>query len=129
MNQFISLDGEVVQHNLSLIAQVHDEVALSAVDDVQGNRVGEVAGAYTDHLDSRASELQARVDLILAYVRKHADALTQAVAALQESDALNATDAQQTLSLVETASRPPADLGASAGGSGGARSALRGIQP
>lgn len=133
MANIISLDGDVAQHNVTLLTQLHDEVANNTVDQVDGNRATEVAAAYTDHLDTRAGELKTQVDAILTYVRDHADALSKAVAALQERDAINASDAQQALSLIDTASQPPTDSGASAGASGGGsagvRSALPGYQP
>lgn len=122
----ISYDGDVVQHNVINLNAVPDELPTAAnLAIVEGNSTEPAATAFTELVKGRASDLGAQVEAVRAYVRQQADALTKAVAALQETDAISSSVAAQALAVVESAT---GEAGAESTGSGaaGVRSVLPG---
>ncbi|OZD56732.1 hypothetical protein CH252_04465 [Rhodococcus sp. 06-1477-1B] len=127
----IGVDSEYVRSHVSNITQHNDALPTgTTVGIVDGNATEPAASEFTEHLRARAESLGDRVEKVRQYVAANAAALAQAVAALEERDEMNASDAQQATALIDSASVAPqtgSATGAFVGGQAGVRGAL-GIQ-
>jgi len=123
MANVIRLDGDLANYNAQLVTSVADDIPSPAVvSQVDGPSQGAAAAGFIGHLRTRSQELATEVAAVQEYVRKNAQALATAVTTLRERDELSAAAADQTTSLIESASAPVA--GAATGGAAGVRGAL-----
>ncbi|MFJ4037204.1 hypothetical protein ACIPVB_03895 [Microbacterium sp. NPDC090007] len=100
----IGYDSDQVQHNVVLLTEVPEEIPPSAIiSEVEGNRAEDTSAEFTRHLEQRADQLASEVEKVRAWVADHARALSDAVAALRERDAMGAEEAQQALSMIDSA--------------------------
>ncbi|MCW2163319.1 hypothetical protein B0I12_000445 [Microbacterium hydrothermale] len=127
MSDQVSYDGDVVQHNVINLNAVPDELPTAAnLAIVEGNSTEPAATAFTDLVRGRANDLGTQVEAVREYVRLQAEALTKAVAALQETDAISSAVAAQAMAVVDSATGPSGSA-ATSSGSSGVRSVLPGI--
>ncbi|MDR6689954.1 hypothetical protein J2X55_000853 [Microbacterium sp. 1154] len=121
VSNFIRLDGDLASFNISLLTQGPEEIPnTQQIVVVDGNSTEEAATAFTDHLKQRAEELASEVDKVRMLVAKHAEDLRSAVEALQETDSINSTQADQARAIIDAASEAPSPGSATNGTSGGA---------
>lgn len=104
----IGYDSDQVQHNVVLLTEVPEEIPPSAtISEVEGNRSEDTSAEFTRHLEQRADQLATEIERVRSWVAEHARALSDAVAALQERDAMGADEAQQALSVIDSATSSP----------------------
>ncbi len=128
MNGQIGYDGDQAQHNVVLLTEVPEEIpAADIIRQVDGNSAEDTSAEFTRHLEQRARELAAEIENLRGWVLLNAQNLAQAVAALQERDMINATDAQQALSVIDSASQPAPSGGSSPAGADGTKAFLSGL--
>ncbi|PVE73809.1 hypothetical protein [Microbacterium testaceum] len=114
----IGYDSDQAQHNVVLLTEVPEEIPAAAViRQVDGNAAEDTSAEFTRRLEQRARELSSQIDGVRAWVVQNAQILSHAVGALQERDAINATDAQQALSVIDSASQPAPSTGSTSTGS------------
>ena len=104
MAKVIDLDagGDVAAHNASTLHEVSAELPSSSViEQVDGNRTEQAPHQFTARLETRSRAIAARVELIRQFVAQNADALSNAVNALRESDQLSSSAASETAALID----------------------------
>lgn len=126
MAKVINLDagGEVAAHHASTLHEVNAELpSPTVITQIDGNRTEEAPNRFTARLELRSEAIAKRVEVIRSFVAANAQALSNAVTALQESDQLSASAAAQTAAIIdEVATGQPlggAAAGAAAGGAAG----------
>jgi len=122
MGRVIDLDagGEVGAHNASTLHEVSAELPSPAViTQVDGNRTEEAPDRFTARLEARSRAIAQRVEGIRAFVATNAEALSNAVNALRESDQLSASAADTTHALIDDVVAGRAMSGAAAGAAAG----------
>ncbi|MCR2816343.1 hypothetical protein [Microbacterium jiangjiandongii] len=130
MGHVIDLDagGDIAAHNASTLQQVSAELPpSSAIVQVDGNRTEDAPDHFTARLETRSRAIAQRVETIRKFVAANAEALSNAVTALRESDQMSASAADQTAALIDDVaaghSLGGAAAGAAAGGAAGAAAA------
>ncbi|MCR2784682.1 MULTISPECIES: hypothetical protein [unclassified Microbacterium] len=122
MAKVIDLDagGEVAAHNASTLQEVSAELpSPSVITQVDGNRTEEAPNRFTARLELRSEAISRRVEAIRAFVAANAEALSNAVTALRESDQLSASAAAQTAAIIDDVAAGRALGGAAAGAAAG----------
>lgn len=123
MGLTIDLDagGDVGLNNASKLHTASGELPSAAViSQVEGNRGDEAASDFTNRLEWRSEEIAKRVKTIREFVAANAEALSNAVESLRESDRLSATAAEQTTALIDDVAAGKSLTGGAAGAAAGA---------
>ncbi len=125
MGHVIDLDGggDIAAHNASTLHEVSAELPSSSViTQIDGNRTEEAPDLFTERLRARSQAIAQRVEAIRAFVADNAEALSNAVTALRESDQLSASAADQTAAIIDDVAAGNAlggPIGAAAGAAAG----------
>lgn len=113
--------GAVTANNVTKLHGAYGELpSQSVISQVDGNRSDEAAENFTTRLQWRSEVIADRVAAIREFVSANAEALSNAVDALRETDRLSSTAADQTTALIDDVAAGKTLTGAAAGATTGA---------
>src|SRR5690242_3364358 len=99
VSEYIDLaeDGAVATNNAKKLTSMSGDLPpRSEITQVAGNRTEDASAWVTQLVETRSTQIAARVEAIRSFVANNAQALNNAVEALRAQDKMSARDAKQT---------------------------------